>query len=344
MGGNALEQDDILRIEQLRTFFYTQEGVVKAVDGATFAVKKGRVLGIVGESGCGKSVTAQSVLRIVPPPGRIVEGKILYRRRRNGNGSNAISELVDLTELHPRGKEMRAIRGGEISMVFQEPMTSLDPVYTIGAHLAEAITLHQSVDKREARKRAIEVLGQVGMPQPNRIVDNYPHQLSGGMRQRAMVAIALSCHPSLLIADEPTTALDVTTEAQILDLMRSLQQQMGMAIMYITHDLGVIAEMSDDVVVMYLGKAVEQADVDSLFYDPKHPYTQALLRSIPQITAKTKQQLEPITGIVPDPYAVPQGCPFWPRCIEYMPGTCDVKEPAYTALGPDHHVRCHLYN
>jgi len=344
MGGNALGQDDILRIEELCTFFYTQEGVVKAVDGATFTVKRGKVLGIVGESGCGKSVTAQSVLRIVPPPGRIIKGKILYHRQHDDNGSGAVSELVDLAELHPRGREMRDIRGGEISMVFQEPMTSLDPVYTIGAHLTEAITLHQKVDRREARKRAIEMLGRVGMPQPNQTVDSYPHQLSGGMRQRAMIAIALSCHPSLLIADEPTTALDVTTEAQILDLMRGLRQQMGMAIMYITHDLGVIAEMSDDVIVMYLGKVVEQADVDSIFYDPKHPYTQALLRSIPQITAKTRQQLEPIKGIVPDPYAVPQGCPFWPRCLEFMPGTCDQEEPEYIALEPDHYVRCHLYS
>jgi peptide/nickel transport system ATP-binding protein len=344
MGGNALEQDDILRIERLRTFFYTQEGVVKAVDGATLAVKRGRVLGIVGESGCGKSVTAQSVLRIVPPPGRIVEGRMLYRREQDGNGSGGVSELVDLTELHPRGREMRAIRGGEISMVFQEPMTSLDPVYTIGSHLLEAITLHQKVGRQEARKRAVEMLGRVGMPQPNQTVDSYPHQLSGGMRQRAMIAIALSCHPSLLIADEPTTALDVTTEAQILDLMRNLQQQMGMAIMYITHDLGVIAEMCDDVIVMYLGKVVEQADVDSLFYDSKHPYTQALLKSIPQIMAKTRQQLEPIKGIVPDPYAVPQGCPFWPRCLQFMAGTCDREEPEYIAVGSDHYVRCHLYS
>jgi len=338
-----LEEDEILQIEALRVYFYTQEGVVKAVDDASFRVSKGKVLGVVGESGCGKSVTALSVLRIVPPPGRIVDGKIRYRRQLGGNGSSSASEVVDLTELHPRGQEMRGIRGDEISMVFQEPMTSLDPVYTVGGHLLEAITLHQSVDKQEARRRAIEMLENVGMPQPHRTIDAYPHQLSGGMRQRVMIAVALSCHPSLLIADEPTTALDVTTEAQILDLMRGLQQQMGSAIMYITHDLGVIAEMSDDVIVMYLGKVVEQADVDSIFYDPQHPYTRALLQSIPKITRKTKERLQPIKGIVPDPYTIPKGCPFWPRCTSFMPGTCDQEDPAYTTVRPGHQVRCHLY-
>jgi oligopeptide/dipeptide ABC transporter ATP-binding protein len=338
-----VEQDEILQVNDLRTYFRTQEGIVRAVDGATLSVKQGKVLGVVGESGCGKSVTAQCILRIVPPPGQIVGGEILYRRRREGNGSGEASEVINLCELPPRGKEMRDIRGGEIAMVFQEPMTSLDPVYSIGEHLFEAITLHQQVDRREARERAVAMLESVGMPQPARTVDAYPHQLSGGMRQRAMIAIALSCHPSLLIADEPTTALDVTTEAQILDLMRGLQQQMGTAIMYITHNLGVIAEMSDDVIVMYLGKVVEQADVNAIFYDPQHPYTQALLRSIPRITSKTKQQLQPIQGIVPDPFAIPKGCPFWPRCIHFMPGTCDQEEPPYITVRPGHEVRCHLY-
>ena len=339
-----MEQDEILNIQDLRAYFYTQEGIVRAVDGASFSVRRSKVLGVVGESGCGKSVTAQSVLRIIPPPGRIVTGTIGYRRQLSEEDVSSASEVIDLAELDPRGKEIRGIRGGEIAMVFQEPMTSLDTVYTIGDHLLEAITLHQSVDRREARQRAIQMLGSVGMPQPSRTVDAYPHQLSGGMRQRAMIAIALSCHPSLLIADEPTTALDVTTEAQILDLMRDLQQQMGTAIMYITHDLGVIAEMSDDVIVMYLGKVVEQADVDTLFYDPKHPYTRALLHSIPKITSKARQRLQPIKGIVPDPYAIPNGCPFWPRCDEFMPGTCDREVPAYLPVGPDHAVRCHLYS
>jgi len=339
-----LEQDEILQLEELHAYFYTQEGIVRAVDGVSLTVRQGKVLGVVGESGCGKSVTAQSVLQIIPPPGRIISGHIRYRRRLDGDRMGEASEVIDITSLPPRGKEMREIRGGEISMVFQEPMTSLDPVYTIGDHLLEAITLHQSVDKREARQRAIEMLESVGMPQPVRTVDAYPHQLSGGMRQRAMIAIALSCYPGLLIADEPTTALDVTTEAQILDLMRGLQQRMGSAIMYITHDLGVIAEMSDDVIVMYLGKVVEQADVDTLFYDPKHPYTRALLDSIPKITSKRRQRLQPIRGIVPDPYAVPEGCPFWPRCVDFMPGTCDRELPTYLTVEPGHSVRCHLYS
>jgi peptide/nickel transport system ATP-binding protein len=255
-----------------------------------------------------------------------------------------VTDVVDLTSLNPRGREMRSIRGAEIAMVFQEPMTSLNPVYTIGNHLMEAITLHQEVTKDEARERAVDILQRVGMPQPERVVDNYPHQLSGGMRQRAMIAIGLSCRPSLLIADEPTTALDVTTEAQILDLMRDLQAQMGMAIMYITHDLGVVAEICDDVIVMYLGKVAEEADIDTIFYNPKHPYTQALLKSIPMITSATKERLEPIQGIVPDPYTRIPGCPFWPRCPEFMPGTCDAQEPDEITLDAGHRVRCHLYS
>ena len=338
-----VEQDQVLRVDELRTYFYTQEGVVRAVDGASFAVKRGQVLGIVGESGCGKSVAAQSILRIIPPPGRIVGGEILYQRQLAADAAGDLSETLNLVELHPRGPQMRGIRGSEISMVFQEPMTSLDPVYTVGDQIMEAITIHQEVDRHEARKRAIEMLEQVGMPRPAETVDNYPHQLSGGMRQRVMIAIALSCHPALLIADEPTTALDVTTEAQILDLMRNLQKQMGTAIVYITHNLGVIAEMCHDVAVMYLGKVVEQADVDAIFYDPRHPYTQALLRSIPRIGQGARKRLEPIKGIVPDPYAIPQGCPFWPRCAHVRPGLCDQEPPDYVPVGPTHAVRCHLY-
>ena len=339
-----MEHDEILQVQNLRAHFRTQEGLVRAVEGASFSVRRGKVLGVVGESGCGKSVTAQSVLRIIPRPGKIVGGKILYHRHLEADGASSASEMIDLSQLDPRGKEMRSIRGAEISMVFQEPMTSLDPVYTIGVHLLEAITLHQSVDKREARQRAIDMLEAVGMPQPSRTIDAYPHQLSGGMRQRAMIAIALSCRPSLLIADEPTTALDVTTEAQILSLMQDLQRQMGTAIMYITHDLGVIAEVSDDVIVMYLGKVVEQASVDDIFYDPRHPYTRALLRSIPKITSKARHRLQPIEGIVPDPYAIPDGCPFWPRCTDFMPGTCDIREPPYVTVKQGHAVRCHLYS
>ncbi len=338
-----LEPDEILRTEDLQVHFYTQEGLVKAVDGASFSVKRGKVLGIVGESGCGKSVTALAILRIIPPPGKIVGGRILYQRQLSHNGHGTESQVIDLTELHPRGREMRAIRGGEISMVFQEPMTSLDPVYTVGNQIMEAITLHQEVTKAEAREIAIEMLRRVGMPQPERTIDSYPHQLSGGMRQRVMIAIALSCNPSLLIADEPTTALDVTTEAQILELMKALQQDMGMTIIFITHNLGVVAEMCDDVIVMYLGKVVEHTDVDSLFYDPKHPYTRALLRSIPRLGERGKR-LEPIKGIVPDPYSIPSGCPFWPRCPDFIPGTCDLQVPDFITVKPGHQVRCHLYN
>lgn len=332
-----MNREEILRVEDLQAYFFTQEGTVKAVDGATFSVREGKVLGVVGESGCGKSVTAQCIMRIMPKPGKIVGGRILYYPSLNDD------ESIDLTKLPPQGQRIRQIRGGEIAMVFQEPMTSLDPVYTIGDHLLEAIMLHQHVDKHEGRERAITMLSNVKMPQPERTIDAYPHQLSGGMRQRAMIAIALSCHPRLLIADEPTTALDVTTEAQILELMRELQQKLGSAIMYITHDLGVIAELSDEVIVMYLGKVVERADVETLFYDPYHPYTQALLRSIPLVT-KAKQRLEPIEGIVPDPFAIPEGCPFWPRCNEFMSGVCDESVPEYITITPGHQVRCHLYS
>jgi len=300
---------------------------------------------VVGESGCGKSVTAQSILRIVPPPGRIVSGEIIFHRKEKGNKASSVVEQVRLHELDPRGPEIREIRGNEIALIFQEPMTSLSPVHTIGDQIMEAIILHQKVDKEEARKRAIDVLSRVGLPKPEQRVDAYPHQLSGGMRQRAMIAMALSCTPSMLIADEPTTALDVTTEAQILDLMRKLQRDIGMAIMFITHNLGVIAEMCNEVVVMYLGKQVERADVDSVFYNPQHPYTQALLRSIPRIGQKSRERLESIKGMVPDPYSIPPGCPFHPRCAQYMPGICDRdQEIPFYQISEHQWARCYLYD
>jgi len=341
--GRPTQSPLLLEVRNLKTYFFLDEGTVRAVDGVDFEVKWGRTLGVVGESGCGKSVTAQSILRIVPPPGRIVEGEILFHRTLHAGGSSTMTEVVDLAKLNPKGRKIRSIRGAEIAMVFQEPMTSLSPVHTIGDQIMEAIILHQKVDKAEARERAIEMLKMVNMPKPQQTIDSYPHQLSGGMRQRAMIAMALSCHPRLLIADEPTTALDVTTEAQILELMQDLQQRLGMAIMYITHDLGVIAEMAEEVIVMYLGKVVERADVDSIFYDPWHPYTRALLKSIPRIGCKARQRLESIKGVVPDPYAIPRGCPFHPRCSDFMPGLCDQEEPSYVRVKPDHLVRCHLY-
>ena len=253
-----------------------------------------------------------------------------------------MTEEIKLSDLDPQSSEMRSIRGAEIAMVFQEPMTSFSPVHTVGAQIMEAIMLHQHVSKEEARERAIDVLSRVGMPKPQQTVDNYPHQLSGGMRQSAMIAMALSCTPSLLIADDPTTALDVTTEAQILELMRQLQDEMGMAIMFITHNLGVVAEMTKRVVVMYLGRVVEMADVDALFYEPGHPYTRALLNSIPRLGQKTAKRLESISGVVPDPYNIPTGCPFHPRCSMFSAGLCDVVEPPVVTVAEGHDVRCHF--
>ena len=264
----AVADDALLDVKELKTHFFTDEGVVKAVDGVNLTLKRGQTLCVVGESGCGKSVTARSILRIVPTPGKIVEGEIRFRHRNGGS--------VDLAQLNPRGREIRYIRGGEISMIFQEPMSSLSPVHTIGSQIMEAILLHLPVTKQEARKRAVYLLDLVGIPRPSEQLDAYSFELSGGMRQRAMIAIALACEPQLLIADEPTTALDVTTQANILDLIRELQEATGMAVLFITHDLGVVAEIADEVVVMYLGRDVESGAVDTIFHDPKHPYTRAL--------------------------------------------------------------------
>lgn len=338
-----MERDGLLlEVRNLKTYFFLDEGTVRAVDGADLEVERGKTLGVVGESGCGKSVTLQSTMQIVPPPGEIVEGEILYHRRRRESDSFAMTDVIDLAQLDPKGKEIRTIRGNEIAMVFQEPMTALSPLYTIGNQIMEAILLHQDVSGKEAREVAIEMLDRARMPQPAQTIDDYPFELSGGMRQRALIAMALSCRPSLLMADEPTTALDVTTEAQILDLLRDLQEELGMAIIYVTHDLGVIAEMADDVVVMYLGKVVESADVESIYYDPKHPYTRALLRSIPRIGERSKR-LEVISGMVPDPYAIPPGCPFNPRCPEAIKGRCDRETPPWVEVEPGHWVRCLLY-
>ena len=329
----------LISIRDLKTYFYPDEGIVKAVDGASFDIPRGKTLGIVGESGCGKSVTARSILRIVERPGRIDGGSILFQPDANGTQEGAI----DLAKIPADGRQMRDIRGGQISLVFQEPMTSFSPVHTVGNQIIENILLHMKMSKKEARDRAIQMLRLVGIPRAEQRVDEYAYQLSGGLRQRAMIAMALSADPILLIADEPTTALDVTTQAQILDLMRDLQQQNHMGIMLITHDLGVIAEMADEVVVMYLGRVVEKGLVDDIFHNPKHPYTKALLESIPSVNATPRVKLPTISGSIPHPYARPAGCPFYPRCPAFMPGTCDKAEPELIHVGEKQDAACFLY-
>lgn len=331
-------ENAVLQIKNLRTHFFTESGVVRAVDGVSFDIPAGKTLGVLGESGCGKSVTGYSILQLINPPGRIIGGQILFEREKQGR-----KEVVDLLKYGSRSEEIRQIRGNEIGMIFQEPMTSLDPLFTIGDQLAEAILVHQRIPKRSALDRSAELLDKVRLPQPRDLLTKYPHQLSGGMRQRVMIAMALSGQPSLLIADEPTTALDVTTEAQILELMRSLQQEFNMAIMFITHDLGVIAEMAEEVVVMYLGHVVEKTDIHTLFNEPKHPYTRALLESIPKVGHKSSGPLRTIEGMVPSPYDIPHGCPFHPRCSQFISGVCDVALPAEIPVGEDHSVRCVLY-
>ncbi|MFI5731131.1 ABC transporter ATP-binding protein [Kribbella sp. NPDC051587] len=323
----------LLEISGLSTHFDTADGLVRAVDDVSLRVEPGQTVCVVGESGCGKSVTARSILRLVDPPGRIVAGSIHYR---SGDTS------VDLAALDPGGSAMRAIRGKEIGMVFQEPMAALSPVHTIGRQLMETLLLHERLTKREARERAIDELRSVGIPQPEQRIDAYSFQLSGGMRQRAMIAMALACRPQLLIADEPTTALDVTTQAQILDLLRSLQEDRGMAMLFITHDLGVVAELADRVAVMYLGTVVEECDVDSLFHDPRHPYTRALLRSVPRIERRVRRRLPTIRGQVPHPQQRPSGCPYRTRCDHVVPGLCETEAPPAVTDG-GREVRCVHY-
>ncbi len=334
----TIQNNAILSIRNLKTYFYQDEGVVRAVDGVSFDVKAGKTIGIVGESGCGKSVTARSILRIVDRGGRIEAGEVWLRRQRNGQ----IDE-IDLTKLPEDGREIRAVRGAEIALIFQEPMTALSAYHTVGNQIVEAIRLHKPVSKAEAREQAISLLRRVGIPRPERRIDEYSFQLSGGLRQRVMIALALACDPKVLIADEPTTALDVTTQAQILDLLRQLQAEQDLSIILITHDMGVIAEMVDEVVVMYLGKVVEQGTVDDIFHAPKHPYTQSLLRSIPSILAEPRTKLATISGSIPHPYDRPGGCPFHPRCSQFMPGVCDVREPGLQTLDNGQVVSCFLY-
>jgi len=359
----ASKKDDILvEVKDLKVEFDVRDGIIHAVDGATFNIRVGRTLGVIGESGCGKSVTARAILCMVPKPGKVAGGEVLYHRKVKSNGSE-VTDIVRVNDLDPDGDTIRQIRGGEIGMIFQEPMSSLTPVYTAGSHIYEAVSLHRltpfrkvgdqiaetvqahrQVTKEEAREIGIDMLQRVGIPKPQERVDSYPHQLSGGQRQRVMIAIALSCQPRMLIADEPTTALDVSIEAQILDIMRELQDTVDMAIMFITHNLGVVAEMAQDMVVMYMGKVVEKANAVELFYEAKHPYTRALLKSIPHVGRRTGERLASIEGMVPDPFNLPPGCVFHPRCPDFMPGKCDRIVPSWTQVdGDDHWARCLLY-
>lgn len=331
-GTSKMGEDVLLRIEDLHTYFSTDEGLIKAVNGVSFEIPKEKVFGVVGESGCGKSITAMSVMQLLPKPhGKIHGGKILFRHG---------DHIVDLAKQDPTGSLMRRIRGNEIAMIFQEPMSSLNPVFTVGFQIVEAIMLHQKVTEKQAWKMAEDMLARVGIPSPAQRVKEYPYQMSGGMRQRAMIAMALSCNPTLLIADEPTTALDVTIQAQILDLMRRLQQEYKMSIMMITHNLGVVSRMCDDVAVMYMGKIVEYAQVRDLFHNPAHPYTRGLINSIPRLSAR-KQRLEPIKGVVPDPRDIPQGCSFRERCPQAME-KC-LQDPPNVKTEENHSVRCWLY-
>ena len=331
MTGKMKNNSHLLQVQELKTYFYTFEGIAKAIDDVSFYLNKGETIGLVGESGCGKSVTALSVMRLIPePPGKIVQGRIDF------DGTNLLDLSMD---------DMRNIRGNRISMIFQEPMTSLNPVFTIGDQISEMFTLHQKLGKRESWNRSIEMLRLVQIPSPERRVHEYPHQLSGGMRQRAMIAMALSCDPEILIADEPTTALDVTIQAQVIDLMMKLKEDFDAAIILITHDLGVVAEIAQRIEVMYAGKIVEEAQALAIFEDPKHPYTRGLLKSIPKLGQRAqrgRQRLQEISGIVPSLYELPSGCSFYPRCPNAK-AICEEKPPEMTDLGGAHRVRCWLY-
>lgn len=325
----ALVNEPLLQVKDLRAYFHTEAGVVKAVDGVSFDVRAGEVVGIVGESGSGKSVTAMSILGLLPvPPAKIESGQILWKGR----------DLLTTSE-----KDLRKIRGGQIAMIFQDPMSSLNPVYTIGNQIEEMITTHQDLSRNQVKERAIEMLALVGIPKPRDRVSDYPHQFSGGMRQRAMIAMALACEPELLICDEPTTALDVTVQAQVLEVIESSAKQLGAAILLITHDLGVVAGMTDRVLVMYGGQIVEKAQVDDLYYSPRMPYTWGLLGSIPRVDDTADRRLTPIPGAPPLMSRLPAGCRFSPRCVFSVPGLCDTAVPELAAVhdaGEDHEARC----
>lgn len=362
MAEEIVTSDKLIEIKDLHVHFDVRAGIVKAVDGLFLDIYHGKTMGVIGESGCGKSITARAIMQMIPKPGRVAQGEVLYYRRHKDSKHEGVVDVIDMTKVDPDGDLIRQIRGGEIGMIFQEPMSSLTPVYTAGTQINEAVMLHRLIPikkvgdqiaetamahrkltKQEAREFAIEMLRKVGIPKPHERVDSFPHQLSGGQRQRVMIAIALSCNPAMLIADEPTTALDVSIEAQILDIMREMQEKENMAIMFITHNLGVIAEMADEITVMYMGKQVERAKTVDIFYSPAHPYTQALLKSIPKVGKKSSERLATIEGMVPDPFHLPTGCVFHPRCPAFMAGKCDKITPTWKEISHNHWVRCLLH-
>ena len=337
-----LDTDELIRISNLKVTFPLDEGTVQALDGIDLSIKKGRVIGVVGESGCGKSVTARSILRIIPPPGKIDEGEIMLKTRI-GVPEN-IEREIDLAKIDPDSDLMRQIRWGEISMIFQEPMTSFSSYHSIGNQISEAVLEHRKTTRKEAYELTIHMLDRVGIPNASTRAGQYPHEFSGGMRQRAMIAMALICNPSLLIADEPTTSLDVTIQAQMLELMRDLRKDFGSSIMFITHNLGVIAQIADEVFIMYLGKIVESGSVYDIFHNPKHPYTVDLLHAIPKITGTTKERLVAIEGGIPSPFERVSGCPFHPRCNRIIQGVCEDQIPKVTDFSNGHTAFCHLYS
>ena len=326
-------RDLLIEVNDLKVHFFTDLGVVRAVDGVTFDIPRGETLCIVGESGSGKSVTGRSLMNLLTPNARIMGGSVRF----NGGGDGA---AIEVSALGPRGKEIRALRGKDISLISQEPMAALSPVHTIGQQMVPVIQRHLNLTKLQATERAREMLARVGIARPGERLKSYPFEFSGGMRQRVCIALALACRPKLLIADEPTTALDVTTQANIIDLLQELQAEFGMSILFITHDLGVVAEVASEVVVMYLGKVVERGTVEEIFYDPRHPYTQALLQSVPKLGSGRNSRLATIRGMVPSPFDRPTGCEFHPRCEAAIAGTCDRSDPGTTTLSPGRSVRC----